>query len=98
MRLIRCSIAAPYNCLVGAALEALAALVARMQALAAQLADDGDPARYFLGTYLRTTLAVRDVLAAGRFEDPGWVEAWDVDFAGLYLDALTAFRRNPACA
>jgi hypothetical protein len=26
------------------------------------------------------------------------VEAWDVDFAGLYLDALTAYRRDPASA
>jgi hypothetical protein len=69
-----------------------------MAALLAELADAGDPARFFLGTYLRTTLAVRDVLAAGRFEDPPWVESWDVDFADLYLAALTVFRREPAAA
>ena len=28
----------------------------------------------------------------GLFEDPAWVERWDVAFAGLYLDAP---RRRP---
>ena len=69
-------------------------LIARMTALLAELS--GEPARFFLGTYLRTTEAVRDALADGRFEDPAWVAAWDVDFAGFYLDALEAHRRDPA--
>ena len=69
-----------------------------MEQLLATLTDDGEPARFFLGTYLRTTLAVRAVLDRRRFEDPGWVERWDVDFADLYLDALDAFRRAPATA
>ena len=71
-------------------------LVARMQDLLDGLTADGDPARYFLGTYLRTTQAVGAAIDAGRFEDPDWVTAWDVDFAGLYLDALEAHRRDPA--
>jgi hypothetical protein len=80
---------------VGAAVDAL---VERMEQSLATLTADDDPARFFLGTYLRTTRAVRDVLAAGRFEDPPWVEAWDVDFADLYLAALTAYRRDPRSA
>ena len=75
--------------------EAVAALVARMEALLAPMEDDGDPARYFLGTYLRTTRAVAAALSAGRFEDPSWVAAWDVDFAGFYLDALETHRKAP---
>ncbi|MFD2092411.1 DUF5995 family protein [Blastococcus deserti] len=74
----------------------VAAVVARMRRLLRRLEDDGDPARYFLGTYLRTTEAVGEALAAGRFEDPSWVAAWDVDFAGLYLDALETRRGAPA--
>jgi hypothetical protein len=74
---------------------AVAALVTRMEAVLALLEDDGDPARYFLGTYLRTTRAVGQALDAGRFEDATWVAAWDVDFAGLYLDALQAHREAP---
>ncbi|HET7071669.1 MAG TPA: DUF5995 family protein [Nocardioides sp.] len=44
----------------------------------------------FLGTYRRTTLAVGKAVDAGGFEDPGWVERWDVAFAGLYVEALDA--------
>ena len=64
----------------------------------------GDPRRHFHGTYLRTTLAMRAALTAGRFVDPDWVERWAVEFAGYYLDALgpdpsevwrSAFRDGP---
>jgi hypothetical protein len=73
-------------------------VIARMVALLTPLAADGDPGRFFLGTYLRITRAVAGALGEGLFEDPAWVEAWDVDFAGLYLDALEAHRRDPATA
>lgn len=66
-----------------------------MQALLDPLEEGRDPARFFLGTYLRTTRAVAEALDAGLFEDPEWVTDWDVDFAGLYLDALEAHRKNP---
>ena len=46
--------------------------------------------RYFLGTYLRTTDAVGKAVHDAFFEDPDWVERWDVAFARLYLDALDA--------
>ena len=74
----------------------VAALIVRMTELLGGLEDDGDPARFFLGTYLRTTQAVATALAAGSFEDSDWVARWDVDFAGLYLDALDAYRDDPA--
>ena len=75
--------------------DAVAALVARMEALLAPLETDRDPARFFLGTYLRTTRAVGVALTRGRFEDRGWVTAWDVAFADLYLEALEAHRTSP---
>jgi len=49
-----------------------------------------DLRRHFLGTYLRTTAAVGQAVDRGVFEDPGWVEEWDVVFAQLYLEALDA--------
>ena len=49
--------------------------------------------REFLGTYQRTTLAVGKAVDAGDFEDPEWVEAWDVAFAELYVVALDAHLR-----
>ena len=46
--------------------------------------------RDFLSTYQRTTGAVAEAIDRGVFEDASWVEAWDVAFARLYLDALDA--------
>lgn len=44
----------------------------------------------FLATYLRTTEAVGAAVANHVFEDPRWVERWDVEFADLYFSALNA--------
>jgi hypothetical protein len=44
--------------------------------------------RLFLLTYQRTTAAVGDAIEGAQFEDPAWVERWDVVFADLYLAAL----------
>lgn len=63
------------------------ALINRMEGLRSDL----DPVRlFFHDTYLRTTMAIRDDLSRGVFVDADWVERWDVNFAGFYLDALTA--------
>jgi hypothetical protein len=73
-------------------------LIGRMEGLLAPLEARGDPGRYFLATYLRTTKAVKEELDRGGFRDTAWVERWDVAFADLYLDALEAAeagRRPP---
>lgn len=67
----------------------MAAVLARMDARLARLPSDSH-LRIFLSTYRRTTLAVADTLDSGLFEDPAWVERWDVVFADLYLHALDA--------
>ena len=48
----------------------------------------GSGLREFLATYQRTTAAVGKAILDGVFEDPAWVEEWDVAFARLYLDAF----------
>ncbi len=65
-----------------------------MEAVGHRLAAEDDPKRYFHATYLRTTRAVRDEIERGGFADPGWVERWDVAFAGLYLDALARYEET----
>jgi hypothetical protein len=62
-------------------------LTRHMRRLSAEMAPT-DGRRPFHDTYLRTTEAVAAALTEGRFVDAGWVERWDVVFAGLYLDAL----------
>src|SRR5918911_1511041 len=72
----------------------ISSLLVRMDALVAELEAEQSTGRYFLSTYTRTTRAVAAALEDGRFEDPPWVEEWDVVFADLYLDALQAYRRD----
>ena len=74
--------------------QAIGQLISRMELLEKPLQERGDARRHFHGTYLRTTRAVGDELAAGGFVDPEWVERWDVAFADLYLEALVADQQG----
>ena len=67
-----------------------AALQARLDALPPAAASRAT----FLGVYARVTVAVADAVAAGRFEDPDWVTAWDEVFADLFLAAHDADLRG----
>ena len=64
-------------------------VVATMQSRLDGLTPAQQPLREFLGTYQRTTLAVGAAVEEGLFEDPAWVEQWDVAFAELYLTPST---------
>jgi hypothetical protein len=68
----------------------VAEVAARMQDRMDRLPADQQHRAAFLGTYLRTTVAVGKAVDDGGFEDPAWVERWDVAFAELYLTALDA--------
>jgi len=63
-------------------------VIERMTRLLDGLPSELAARRAFLATYLRTTRAVEKAIEGAAFEDPAWVEAWDVVFADLYLDAL----------
>ncbi len=68
----------------------ITAVVADMQTRQDRLPARFSHLRVFLATYQRTTLAVGQAVDRASFEDPGWVERWDVTFAQLYLVALDA--------
>ncbi len=70
--------------------DGIPGVVALMQQRLDDLPDEFEHRRIFLGTYLRTTRAVGTAIEQARFEDPKWVEDWDVKFAELYLDAHDA--------
>ncbi len=61
----------------------LTALQARLDELPEALAHR----RVFIATYLRTTVAIEAARQQGLFEDPEWVQDWDVAFARLFLRA-----------
>src|SRR6186997_684704 len=73
-----------------AQLTGIPAVLARMDALLETMPPDLDTQRTFLATYRRTTVAVGEQVEQGRFEDPAWVDRWDVTFADLYVSALEA--------
>jgi len=66
----------------------IAAVVAGMQQRLDGLPERLAHLRVFLSTYQRTTKAVGEAVGTASFEDPEWVERWDVAFAALYLVAL----------
>ncbi|MFI5960171.1 DUF5995 family protein [Cryptosporangium sp. NPDC051539] len=72
----------------------MAEVVARMRQRLDDLPTAAQHRAPFLATYLRTTEAVGEAVASGSFEDPEWVERWDVVFAELYLTAFDADRRD----
>lgn len=74
----------------------LADVVAEMQERLDGLPPSLESQRDFLDTYRRTTVAVSMAIEAGSFEDPAWVERWDVTFAQLYLDALDGASQGSA--
>ena len=57
--------------------------------------DDGDGVRYFHEVYTDVTRAVAQRIAAGGFEDPPFMVTLDVEFAGLYFEALDAPATAP---
>ena len=66
----------------------IADVVAAMDDRLVRMPPDRTAQRLFLETYRRTTLAVGEAILDAQFEDPDWVEGWDVVFADLYLAAL----------
>ena len=62
----------------------------RMTATLEEMPPELAARRAFLATYQRTTRAVGEAIDGAAFEDPTWVQQWDVVFADLYLDALDA--------
>jgi Family of unknown function (DUF5995) len=62
--------------------------------------SDGDGLKWFNWLYMRVTQAVETQVNAGAFSDAAWMAALDVQFAGLYFSALTAFLSGasaPGC-
>ncbi len=70
-------------------------VIGRMQRILDAIPADQPHRRFFAGTYLRTTRAVGDAVDQASFEDPDWVERWDVAFANLYLDAAADEANAP---
>ena len=74
---------------MSAASDPIAAVLARLQSVATELSVTDGVSR-FNHLYLEVTQAVDTGAQAAAFENPGFLKALDVSFAGLYFDALDA--------
>ena len=75
--------------------DPIAAVLARLQSVATELGV-ADGVSRFNHLYLEVTQAV-DIGAQGvAFEEPAFLNALDVSFAGLYFDALDAAAASSA--
>jgi hypothetical protein len=71
------------------AIDPIAAVLARMHAVADELAASDGVAR-FNHLYLEETVAVDTATHTAGFQDPAFISALDVVFAGLYFAAVDA--------
>ena len=69
-------------------------VIARLDAVIDQALVDGDRLGFFAVLYRTVTVAVKEGIAAGRFEDGPRMERLDVVFANRYLHALDRYRRG----
>lgn len=75
--------------------DPIAAVIARLESVEAELpASDGIARFNYL--YLKVTQSVDGARHTGTFEDPGFLTALDVGFAGLYFKVLDASRAGTA--
>lgn len=69
-------------------------LISLMEAMQARLDAAGDQRRLWHGVYRRGTVAVAAEIKAGGFQDPEWLERWDLVFADIYLEAMERWDRG----
>ena len=67
-------------------------VVAALDSIIQRAWDEKSRMGYFAALYRRVTLAVRDGVSGGRFQNGSLMERLDVVFASRYLDALTAYQ------
>jgi hypothetical protein len=68
-----------------------------LKAIVQDCIQQKDALGIFAAVYLRTTVAVREAIRQGRFEDNPRMERLDVIFADRYIDALKAYRAGLPC-
>lgn len=69
-------------------------VIERLDGLIDEARRDRSRAGYFPALYRKVTVAVKEGIAAGRFEDGERMERLDVLFANRYLAAAAALRRG----
>ena len=74
------------------ALNTIDEVIVALDAIIQRAWDEKSRMGYFAALYRRVTLAVRDGLSRGRFQNGPLMERLDVAFASRYIDAVTAHQ------
>lgn len=72
-------------------------VIAGIHAIIAQCKTDKSRAGYFAALYLRMTIAVKEGILAGKFEDAKRMELLDVCFAERYTTAWDSYSKKQPC-
>ena len=78
------------------AVQAIADVISVLDTIVQQAYDNSSRLGFFAALYRRVTVAVRDGLNQGRFQNGPLLEKLDVVFASRYLDALATFQAGGA--
>lgn len=79
-------------------MKTIADVVAALDAIVQQSIRSQSRTGYFAALYKRMTMAVRDGITNGAFEDGPRMEALDLVFAQRYITAFQAFAKGEPCS
>lgn len=79
-------------------MQSIAEVIVRLEQIIGQARQNQSPLGYFAAVYLKMTLAVRDGIAQGVFENGSRMEQLDVRFAMRYFEALEAWQAGKPCS
>ncbi|MFL9482854.1 DUF5995 family protein [Chitinophagaceae bacterium LWZ2-11] len=75
-------------------LQTIDEVIAAMQQVIDECIKNNDRMGYFAALYHKVTVAVKEGIAKGEFEDGPRMDRFDVIFASRYLDALAAWKKK----
>jgi len=78
-------------------MQSISEVITRLEQIIEWSKENQSPLGYFAAVYLKMTLAVRDGIEAGLFENGSRMEQLDVRFAGRYFEAFDAWQAGQPC-
>ncbi|MBV6442566.1 MAG: hypothetical protein EPGJADBJ_04284 [Saprospiraceae bacterium] len=78
-------------------MQSISEVITRLEQIVEWAKEQQSPLGYFAAVYLKMTLAVRDGIEKGLFENGSRMEQLDVRFAGRYFEAFDAWQAGQPC-
>ncbi|HRI60763.1 MAG TPA: DUF5995 family protein [Saprospiraceae bacterium] len=78
-------------------MQSISEVITRLEQIVEWSKEQQSPLGYFAAVYLKMSMAVRDGIANGAFENGSRMEQLDVRFAGRYFEAFDAWQAGQPC-